>query len=210
MREKDNIQEELNELSPFLAKLRKPDDGFEVSQHYFQNFENNLMARIKAEEEVENWSPSTPNPVELTTSSSWTSNLLSWLKTPQISISFAMILVIIVAISVILQPAERGTTAQIISIEEAISDISTEEMLAYVEENVEQFDETLLSEVVEIEVLEEDIEVEETVQIETPTLETIETEELEQYLQENIEDFEESLIEEEILEFEDLEDLDEY
>lgn len=206
MREKDNIKDELNELSPFLAKLRKSDDGFEVPEDYFQSFESNLMARIKAEEEVKNWSPSATTSTESTQPASWMSKVLTWLKTPQISISFAMVLVIIVAISVILQPTmPNGATAEMISVEEAISDISTEEMLAYVEANVEQFDETLLSEVVEIEVV-EDIKVEETIQVETPTLETIETEELEQYLEENIGDFDESLIEEEILELDDLED----
>lgn len=208
MKEEKNIQDELNELSPFLAKLRKPDNGFDVPQNYFQNFESNLMARIKAEEEVEKWSPSSTISAESSTSPSRISKVLNWLKTPQISISFAMILVIIVAINVLLQPIKSDeilVDSTLIDVEKAISNVSTEEMLAYVEENVEQFDETLLSEVVEVE-LKDNVEIEETTEIETPILETIETEELEQYLEENIGDFDENLIEEEILEFEDLED----
>ena len=55
MREHKAIREELEELSPFLAKLKGQDEGFKVPKGYFDTLENNIFARIKAEEEVESW-----------------------------------------------------------------------------------------------------------------------------------------------------------
>ena len=48
---KKKIQDELNELSPFLSNLKKDKkEGFSMPANYFENFDNRLMGRIQEEE----------------------------------------------------------------------------------------------------------------------------------------------------------------
>ncbi len=46
-RKKDQeIQNELETLSPLLAKLRKDDSGFAVPEHYFQNLPEEILEKV--------------------------------------------------------------------------------------------------------------------------------------------------------------------
>ena len=201
MKEHKNIKDELQGISPFLAKLKKPNDGFEVPQNYFQNLENNIFARIKAEEKVEAWSVSDTKETTIAPTQSWMQSiiqsLMSWFTKPSISISLAMVIIIGIGFA-LFQTGNQAETIEIAQIEwttdEAIASLTVDEVNKYVEDNVEDFSEELL-----LEVAEELIFVDETVEIITPTeVELdVELEDIEQYIEDNISDFDEDILLEE-------------
>jgi hypothetical protein len=159
-----------------LANLRQPKDGFNVPDNYFERFEQNLFARIKAEEEVESWeAASSANPiVEKTT---LTQRLKNWLVRPQTAIAFSLTLVAILAVGILFQTEEASNTELAISEEEAFE---------YIENKIDQFSETII-----LESLGEQI-----AELEISTDINVNEEELNQYLEENIDDIDEILIDE--------------
>ena len=197
MKDHKNIKDELQEISPFLANLKKPDDGFEVPQNYFQNLENNIFARIKAEEEVEAWSVSDTEETVIAPTQNWMHRLMKWFVQPQVSLSLAMMIIVGIGFT-LFQTNNQTETIEIAQIEwttdEAIASLTVEEVKEYVEDNVEEFSEELLSEVAEdvivVDVVEEVVE--EIVPVEVAI--DVELEDLEEYFEENISDFDEDIL----------------
>lgn len=177
MREHNNIQDELQDISPFLANLREKEDGFEVPNLYFDRLEQNIMAGIKAEEEAENWTTaSSANPIE--TELTLTQKLKNWLFKPQFAMAFGLALVAIVAVTVFLQQPNDTIDGLAISEEEA---------LEYIEDNIDQFSETIIMEAVG----------EDLAELEVSTDWEVNETELEEYIEENIiDDVDENLIDE--------------
>lgn len=49
MKDQKEIQQELNELSPLLAKMRQEPDGFKVPENYFDYLSESVMEQVKLE-----------------------------------------------------------------------------------------------------------------------------------------------------------------
>ena len=49
MKNNDNIRDELNELSPFLAKRKGMEEGFKVPKDYFSTLPDEVMKRVRPE-----------------------------------------------------------------------------------------------------------------------------------------------------------------
>ncbi len=149
MREK-NIKKELQEIAPMLAQLKGQKEGFEVPNLYFDKLEQNIFARIKAEEEAESWSAATP---KATSKSQLTpiQKISNWLMRPQIAISFSLALVAVLAIGIFVFPT-NDTNGEL-----AISD---EEALEYIENNIDLFSEELIFETMETDLAEMDFSTE--------------------------------------------------
>ncbi|MCP3933171.1 MAG: hypothetical protein GY705_29225 [Bacteroidetes bacterium] len=136
MKNIDKIQEELQALSPFLAKQKGMDSGFEVPSDYFSSLPNEVMQKWQVQKEQEQKS------VEKTTN--WMDTLIPIIQPvfqPRLAVAFAMVLLIIVA-GVFFANKNSGTENEFFTFDaEAISDT---ELLAYIENNLEDFDETWL------------------------------------------------------------------
>lgn len=87
------IQDELNELSPFLSDLKKDKkEGFKMPANYFDRFEDRLMHRIKEEsalEPQENVTTSPPSKVGF-----W--EFMRTLIRPQYAVGFSTCLILLV------------------------------------------------------------------------------------------------------------------
>lgn len=137
MREnKNNIHQELNEIAPFLAQLRDKKTGFKAPEGYFSHFEDNLFARIKAEEEAENWANSSPI-INESQPNNWLVTIKNWLLKPQVGISFALLLIIGIA-SVIWTNEPTS--------DEALTAVSSLEATEYIQEHIDQFSENFIIE----------------------------------------------------------------
>ncbi|MCH2042600.1 MAG: hypothetical protein MK212_00545 [Saprospiraceae bacterium] len=87
MKEEDNINRELEDLSPFLKGLRdeeKQKSSFKIPDNYFNNFEDRLMARIGEEKAL---TPKTKK--DSRKASFWM--ILSKLFKPQYAVGFASV-----------------------------------------------------------------------------------------------------------------------
>jgi hypothetical protein len=186
MKKDDNIKEELKNISPFLASLRKPDEGFEVPKDYFQNFESNLMARIKAEEAVEAWGISeTEQP--LMPNLNWLQSIWAWMTQPQIGVSL-LAMVVIVGIGFAVFQINEKNAAQFadLSTDEALASLNVDDVSQYVEDNVDDFSEELLISNLE-NIVEKNIT---TLPVETE----LQINEIQEYIEDNIGEFDETLL----------------
>jgi hypothetical protein len=129
MKRKEDIRKELEELSPFLAKLKKEKDGFEVPVDYFQGLSDQIMDRIKAEEQpAPQASPATP---------AWVTQVkqaIQWLVQPQYALAIASVAILLVAgwwwnQSNTLRPSSDALFAE----------LSQEDILNYIDQNIENF-----------------------------------------------------------------------
>lgn len=46
---KDSLDDELKNISPWLRDMKRPDDGFQLPEGYFDALEDRVMARLEAE-----------------------------------------------------------------------------------------------------------------------------------------------------------------
>lgn len=148
MKKNNYIEEELENISPFLAQLRQKETrDFEVPDGYFETIEDNIWARIKAEDEVESWGEVNKNSLNIPTLT-WLQRAKYWLLRPQVGISFALILVVVVALNIFVNPTVNDSE-NILLTEEDINE--------YLEDNIDEFSESLLLEGASEELAEADI-----------------------------------------------------
>lgn len=183
---KNNIQEELEEFAPFLAKIKAKEQvrQGDLPANYFTTLEHNILARAKAEEAVANWGATAEPTAERTTPKvktvPWWTKLLS---SPKFTLGFSMVILVVIVLTVFWQPT---STSQ--SLAETVEMPSTEELLTYVNNNIEEFSEDLLAETA----------AETLVDIDLNANLDIEEEALRNYMEENFGDFDAELIEEEL------------
>ncbi len=176
MKKNHHIQEELENISPFLAHLRQEEiENPKVPDGYFETIEDNIWARIKAEDEAESWGkvnvPSSPVPKV-----TWLQRVKSWLLCPQVGVSFALVLVAVFALNILVNP----------TVEEGNIVLTEEEIDEYLEENIDQFSESLLLEGMSEELADADISIELN----------IDDADIDAYLEENIGEIDPNLLEE--------------
>jgi hypothetical protein len=134
MKKDNSHKEELEKLSPLLAKLKQEQPELEVPRNYFHNMQVDVLHQLKEElaQQGENSdaSPATGNP---------------WYQiffTPRFALAFSTLLV--VGIAVFWFTRESPINQQEVL---AMDDISQEEILSYIENNIAAFDADELVEV---------------------------------------------------------------
>lgn len=146
MKNKDDIQKEIEELSPFLKKMKKEKEGFEVPANYFRQLPDLIMDRIQEEEAQSDSSAPTTN---------WLDQIIERIQIllqPQYAMALASTAILIVASLFLFQqdPSLAG--------ESTLAEVSDEEINAYVMSKAEEFEIDLLIDVIDEKALEEEIE----------------------------------------------------
>lgn len=178
----ENINKELEELSPLLAKFRTENDpnstmGFDVPEDYFARFEKNMLAKIKAEQEVEEWSAQKE---EVKAPTFW-QRLMKPFATYQVSMALGMVLILVVAGIV-------GQVAVTNMYKQANLALSETEANNYIEDNIELFSQSFLLDELGEDLAEADL---------LPSLELEDEAALEEYLEETfIDEIDATLLEE--------------
>lgn len=179
MHSKDEIKKELEELSPFLAKLKAKEDPFNVPSNYFDNLADQVMAQIKEEEEV-----AAPKVVSQPTPS-WIDRLIEQLQLllqPQYALQLASVAILLAAGAYFFWPSSSISPG---NIDEIAANISEDELIQYVQHNIDDFE---VSQFVDAGIQEVNFDL---------FLETeINSEEMDQLMDDLLEDLDESSLEE--------------
>ncbi len=128
MKNQNDIQKELQELSPLLAKLKAKAQKPEVPENYFQSLPNQVWEQIKLQ-------PAPQRPVA--PPNAW-ERLLSYfqmLLQPRVAVSLATFVILITAGVYFLNNNMPTTDNQ---------DLTAEEITAYINDNLSQFDTEML------------------------------------------------------------------
>ncbi len=130
------VKEELRELSPFLSQLKEKPAPFRIPEDYFEKMQQEVFSKIHSEE----LAPKTSEPADIVRRiNSWISSL-SWLFYPKLAVVFASVLILVVAGYLALFNEPGG------AIPKEFADLSTTEVSAYVDKNLDKFDDDELSE----------------------------------------------------------------
>ena len=131
MKNKKEIQEELEALSPSFSKMKK-EDVFKVPANYFDNLPNQIFAELDLDKEeiIVEQQPSWWNAVM--------DNVMQLLQ-PRIAIGFATLLLLIASVFYF-KNAETVVAP-------LLAELTTEEVEAYVLENIDDFEEELFYEI---------------------------------------------------------------
>lgn len=187
--ERKDIENELSEIAPFLAKLKEdniPIETFRVPDDYFDNLSNTIFEKTIFQEESV-----IQQPTIATKESVWANlgRYFQWLWNPGTAVVLTSVVVLVIAgFYLVNQP-----------INDYGSNLTAADIEQYVEENIETFE---LEQLAELTVVSESkvvkttkIPVENSIQnavetpIETPVkteaIDNIEIEDLEQYIEEN-------------------------
>jgi hypothetical protein len=132
---KEDIKKELNELSPFLAGLKK-EDPFKTPKFYFDTLADKVLEKAKGEVITTHAPPQLEKHYSL---SERINNWLSSILQPRNTIALATISILIVAGWFFIKQQNKTTL-------EATADISKEEIHRYITENIDEFDEDLIIE----------------------------------------------------------------
>lgn len=132
MKHNHEIEDELREIAPFLADLRKEGDGFEVPQDYFSKLSDEMLAKVKPQS-----IPSQPGWIDQL------AGLLQTLLMPQVALRLAIVTgVIVIAVVLFTRQTEDHLYA-------TTNDLSTEEIQKYILHNIDEFDIELITNVIE-------------------------------------------------------------
>ena len=118
------MDDELKNISPWLHDMKRPDDGFNIPEGYFDTLENRVFARIEAEglRQV----PA----MQAVRGGQW------WVQ-PRVLMAAAAVFCAVLAAVWLLRPQPQAEMAAV--------DLSVEDVEDYVLENVHDFDENQLA-----------------------------------------------------------------
>jgi len=126
MKYQKEIQDELNEISPLLAKKRGEPDGFKVPDNYFDYLSESIMEQVKLEPKLDSVERST-------VADPW----YAFLFNRQFFAGLATLSLLLVTALFLFNQPTNGTE---------LADISSEEAESYIANNLEEFDLTLFLE----------------------------------------------------------------
>ncbi|MEM9887099.1 MAG: hypothetical protein AAF849_14490 [Bacteroidota bacterium] len=132
MSKKKEIQNELEELAPELLKIEET--GFEVPDNYFELLSDTVFKRIESTA-----APETSSVNTIFDFGSWIHQIRSLFQ-PQYALALLGIALLLIGIFA-LMPSQKIASDATANRDIALED---EEILQYVEENIEDFDESLL------------------------------------------------------------------
>jgi len=131
----NEAREELAGLSPLLSRIRQSEPAIEAPENYFRNMQQDVLWQLKTEQLA-----TTPR----SHSSLWErlSATLGMFRRPVFAVSFATVAIaVIVALWLWLPQQTTGADTSLASLTE-------EETLAYIENNLEDFDTDLLAQTI--------------------------------------------------------------
>lgn len=128
MKDKEELRKELEELSPFLSRMKKRADGFNVPENYFQSLPDEILKQVK--------------PARASRSSSLRARLQP-LWQPKYALAFAASVALLVAAVAFFRSKEANDPAQPYT-SLSLQGISDEALQAYIFENIEEFDNELI------------------------------------------------------------------
>lgn len=137
MKNKEEINEELRGLSPFLWEQKGKREGFDVPKDYFNSLPDELLGKLNARtetkvvEEKENWLD------QLIRS-------LQYFFQPRYAFAFATVALMVVA-GVYYKGSGEKQEAQVVAAATILDGLSDEVLDEYISENIDEFDEATLS-----------------------------------------------------------------
>ncbi len=129
MSNKDNVQKELQELSPLLTKLKAQQRPWAVPEHYFDQLPDQVWEQIKLQ------------PASTSQTAAWWERLQARWQTlwqPRFAIGIAAAVVIIFIGIAVLLPKQNLKT------DRALVQLSAEEVTAYISQHIHEFDTELI------------------------------------------------------------------
>ncbi len=137
MKNSDELRDEL-ENSPFLKKMKaQPGEGFKVPRHYFKHLPDEVWKQVK------------PAPSPVTSRPSWLENLelfIQGLMQPRYALALASVVALVAVTVVFFKDKNVGANMQPIA-QVTLAEITDEELIAYVSDNIGDFDRGLMLEV---------------------------------------------------------------
>ncbi len=134
MKNKKEIRDEIQGLSPFLWEQKGRQEGYEVPKDYFKSLPDEVFGKLKEQvspqpaAREENWLE-------------WMTHVLQHLFQPRYALAFATVAVLVVAGVYFTKPNDQPTTAVAL-----LSELPDEALNEYVSENIDEFDEETLTE----------------------------------------------------------------
>ncbi len=131
---KENIDKELEQLSPLLHEMRKKSEGFQVPEGYFAQLQANVLEQIKGE--TPPIMAQTPIPSAVQQKSSWWTQLMEqidWLLQPRYAVGFASIIFLMAAGWFLLKPSNSDNCNELACVPE-------DEIQQFLEENMDEIE----------------------------------------------------------------------
>jgi hypothetical protein len=170
---KNEIKEELNNLSPMLHKLKEQDEPFKVPQGYFNRFQEDLLGQLKETEQSENKAPAPWSFQTLL-------DQLAWLLQPRMALALSSVLIVLVAGWFLFNKNTESHNQEL-----NFAALSVEEIQQYIDSNLDDFDEETVQQVAQ-----------DNQTIQMIPHNGIDTKELDQYLNDMMEDLDPEDLEE--------------
>jgi hypothetical protein len=136
MKKKKEIQQELESLSPFLAKMKAKQGEMQAPENYFQSLPDQVLEQLRMETKATPATVAKPH----TTWLEELTNSIAWLIQPRYAMALGAVLVLVVSGFLVWRNVnQQRPTAE-------LADITSEEALYYVRQNLEDFESHLLVE----------------------------------------------------------------
>jgi hypothetical protein len=136
MKDRDELREELKEMSPFLLYMKRKNEGFKVPKDYFRILPDELLERVRQEAK--------PVPARR----SWLEQFAGFFQSllqPRYAVALVTVAVLLAAGIFLLKP-DTPPTANLPLVNVTLDDISDETLQAYIYENIRYIDKNLILE----------------------------------------------------------------
>ena len=132
---KEELKKELEEISPFLIEMKEKPEGRTVPNHFFNNMQLDIMNKVKAEQQ------------QIPAKKSWFSVLKYRIESfPKPQLALGLVGVLVFVVGGFLFFSKNINTLQSDNCND-LTCISEEETVAYINENINDFDEKMFLEV---------------------------------------------------------------
>ena len=137
MKDKNDLGKELEGLSPLLRKLKEQDLDMKVPGNYFKELPEKVLSQVRETNQ--------PQIQTQRNHAGWFDGFLEriqWILQPRVAMAFSLMLLLAVAGVVVWKYNQKPSEVQIAEIDK----VSSEEVLNYLQSNIEDFDTGLLLE----------------------------------------------------------------
>jgi hypothetical protein len=164
---KEDFEEELKNLSPFLSDLKKQkkEDGFKTPKYYFDTLADKVIENAQPKTEV------TPIYVAQPSLATRVSEWLAGLMQPRLALAYATVLFLAVGGFYFFKSTQKAESC------DELACLPQEEIKTYISDNINEFDEEMLIGNAQI-----------AENTEGPLLKNLDEKEVEQYLIDNLDD----------------------
>lgn len=137
MKNKKEIRDELESLSPFLSANKKEPEGYQVPKDYFKTLPDEVFKKLNI----------APQPV-ITEKENWSTrffNSLQYFFQPRLALAYATVALLIFA-GLFFTKNENETTPPKMMADAILNEVPDEVLTEYIAANIDHFDETILAE----------------------------------------------------------------